>query len=134
MELARTGGEELAARGWVVVTGGLGGVMAAAAAGAASRGGTVVGLLPGDHRAAASAGHTIVITTGLGELRNGLLVRTCDAVLAVGGSWGAQSEIALAVRTGLPVVTVAGWQQPAPGTEPYDDPAAAVSALTRRLC
>jgi len=133
VDLARTVGAGIAARGWVVVTGGLGGVMAAAAAGAASAGGTVVGLLPGEHRSAASAGHTVVITTGLGELRNALLVRTCDAVLAVGGSWGTQSEIALAVRAGLPVVSVAGWAQPAPGTEPYDDPAAAVDALSRRL-
>ena len=78
VDLARAVGAGIAARGWVVVTGGLGGVMAAAAAGAASAGGTVVGLLPGEHRSAASAGHTVVITTGLGELRNALLVRTCD--------------------------------------------------------
>ena len=131
--LARAAGEALAGRGWVVVTGGLGGVMAAAAAGAASAGGTVVGLLPGLDRAAASAGHSVVIPTGLGELRNGLLVRACNAVIAVGGSWGTQSEIALAVTNGIPVHVVAGWAQQAPGTSAYDSVDDAVQALAERL-
>lgn len=131
--LAREAGTALAARGWVVVTGGLGGVMAAAAAGAASAGGTVVGLLPGLDRAVASAGHSVVIPTGLGELRNGLLVRACDAVLAIGGSWGTQSEIALAVTNGLPVHVVAGWEQQARGTSAYDSVDDAVQALADRM-
>lgn len=46
---------------------------------------------------------------GLGELRNALIVRTCQGLLAVGGSWGTLSEVALAVRTGTPVVQVGGW-------------------------
>ena len=109
LELATDAGRLLAGRGWTLVTGGLGGVMAAAASGAASVGGTTVALLPGQDRASASPGHTVVIPTGLGEMRNALLVRTADAVLAVGGSWGTLSEIALAVRTGVPVFAVAGW-------------------------
>lgn len=133
MALAHEAGAALGSRGWVVVTGGLGGVMAAAAAGAASTGGTVVGLLPGADRSAASAGHSVVVTTGLGEMRNGLLVRTSDAILAVGGSWGTQSEIALAVRTGVPVVTVVGWRQPAPGTDDFEGVAGAMTSLDRRL-
>jgi uncharacterized protein (TIGR00725 family) len=101
-------GRLLAERGAVVVTGGLGGVMAAAAAGAASASGISVGLLPGSSRADASP-HTVALPTGLGELRNGLLVSAADGVLAVGGSWGALSEIALARRTGVPVVALGGW-------------------------
>jgi len=108
-------------------------VMAAAAAGAASRGGTVVGLLPGDDRRAASAGHSVVIPTGLGELRNALLVRTSDAVLSVGGSWGTQIEVSLAVRTGVPVVSVAGWVQPAPGVQEFGGVDGAVAWLERRF-
>jgi uncharacterized protein (TIGR00725 family) len=131
--LARQAGSELAALGWVVVTGGLGGVMAAAAAGAASQAGIVVALLPGDDRSLASAGHSVVIPTGLGELRNGLLVRTCDALVAIGGSWGTQSEISLAVRDGMPVVSLAGWPQPAPGVETFDAVGKAVAFLVRRL-
>ena len=107
---AREAGRHLAGRGWVVVTGGLGGVMAAAAAGASEVGGTAVALLPGTDRSAAAPGHTVAIPTGLGEMRNALLVRSADAVLAVGGSWGTLSEVALAARSGVPVFAVAGWQ------------------------
>jgi uncharacterized protein (TIGR00725 family) len=106
--VAREVGRLLAERGAVVLTGGLGGVMAAAVEGASAAGGLTVGLLPGADRAAGNAS-SVLIPTGLGELRNGLLVRSADAVIAVGGSWGTLSEIALARRAGVPVVCVGGW-------------------------
>lgn len=129
VDLARRAGAELAARGIAVVTGGLGGVMAAAATGAREAGGVAIGLLPGLDRAAAGAGHTVVLPTGLGELRNGLLVRSADAVLAIGGSWGTLSEIALAVRTGRLVVSLAGWPPPADGVVMAADLDEALAAL-----
>ncbi|AXH97928.1 TIGR00725 family protein [Ornithinimicrobium avium] len=107
-EPARQVARLLALSGAVVVTGGLGGVMAAAAGGCAEAGGTSLALLPGTDRAQAGAPHTLVVPTGLGELRNGLLVRSSDALVAVGPSWGTLSEVALAVRTGVPVVLL-GW-------------------------
>ena len=97
-------GAGLAAAGAVVVTGGLGGVMEAACRGARSMRGTTLGLLPGDDRAAANGWVSVAVATGLGELRNGLVVRAVDAVVAVGGSPGTLSEIALALRTGRAVV------------------------------
>jgi len=103
---AYTAGAWLAQRDVIVVCGGLGGVMAAAADGAVAEGGLVVGLLPGLDRSAAHPSVTIAIPTGLGELRNGLVVRSADAVLAIGGRWGTLSEIALAMRTGVAVVCV----------------------------
>ena len=103
---AYAAGAWLAQRGVVVVCGGLGGVMGAAAAGAAGSGGLVVGLLPGLDRSAAHPAVTVAIPTGLGELRNGLVVRSADAVLAIGGSWGTLAEMALAMRTGVPLVAV----------------------------
>lgn len=109
-DAARAAGAALARAGCIVVTGGLGGVMAAAADGAADAGGTSVGLLPGASRADAGGRLTVVLTTGLGEARNALVVGSADAVLAVGGSWGTLSEIALARRTGRPVVCIGGWQ------------------------
>jgi uncharacterized protein (TIGR00725 family) len=115
IEAARLAGRELAAADFVIVTGGLGGVMGGAAEGVRDAGGTCIGLLPGND---ASAGHpalTVAIPTGLGELRNGLVVRAADVVLAIGGSWGTLSEIALAMRTGVPVVRVGGWPLPSPG-------------------
>lgn len=105
---AREVGRLLAEAGAVVLTGGLGGVMAAATAGAASAGGLTLALLPGTDRSVSSA--AVVIPTGLGEMRNALLVRAADAVIAVGGSWGTLSEVALAQRTGVPVVCLGGWQ------------------------
>ena len=114
LEQAFAAGRRLATRGWVGVTGGLGGVMAAAAAGVAAEGGTAVALLPGTDRSAASEGHTVVLPTGIGEMRNALIVRAVDAVLAIGGSWGTLSEIALAARTGVPVFAVGSWDLPGP--------------------
>lgn len=103
-------GRLLAEGGAIVLTGGLGGVMAAATEGAAAAGGVTVALQPGTQREASAA--TVVLPTGLGELRNGLLVRCAEAVIAVGGSWGTASEIALAMRVGLPVVAIGGWDLP----------------------
>jgi len=102
-------GELLARRDVVVVCGGLGGVMEAAARGAAHAGGTVVGLLPGLDRADANPHVTVAITTGLGEMRNPLIVRACDALIAIGGAYGTLSELAFALRTDVPVVGLRTW-------------------------
>jgi len=115
-------GAALARRGHVVVCGGLGGVMAAASRGAHEAGGVVVGLLPGTDRGDANPWVTVALPTGLGELRNGLLVRSCDAVVAVGGSWGTLSEVALAVRAGIPVVSLGGWRPVPDAAERPGDP------------
>lgn len=125
-------GRLLAGHGLVVVTGGLGGVMAGAAAGCAQAGGLSLGLLPGTDRGAANPHLSLTVPTGMGEMRNALLVRSCDAVLAVGGSWGTLSEVALAVRTGVPVVAVAGWDLPE-GPEPAPDADTAVARVLRLL-
>jgi hypothetical protein len=103
-------GRLLASRGCVVVTGGLDGVMAAAARGCRDAGGTGVGLLPGTDRGAGNEHLAVALPTGLGEMRNALVVRGADGVIAVGGSWGTLSELALAERTGVPTVSLGGWQ------------------------
>jgi uncharacterized protein (TIGR00725 family) len=117
-------GRGLADRGAVVVTGGLGGVMAAAARGAAEAGGTVVGILPGTDRGDGNQWLTVAIATGLGELRNGLVIRAADAVIAVGGAYGTLSEIALALRAGVRVVGLGTWD--IDGVERADGPDRAV--------
>ena len=108
-------GRELAARGAVVVCGGLGGVMEGACRGASGAGGVTVGLLPGSDRGAANPYVSVAVATGLGEARNALVVRAADAVIAVGGSWGTLSEIALALRTGRRVVGLDTWSLTPPG-------------------
>ena len=102
-------GRGLAEAGAVVVCGGLGGVMAAACRGAKDAGGTTVGILPGDDRSQANAYVDVAIATGLGEARNALVVRAADALVAVGGEYGTLSEIALALKTGTPVVGIGSW-------------------------
>jgi len=133
--LAEAVGAAIALAGAQLVCGGLGGVMAAACRGAWSRGGVTVGLLPGVDRHAANRWVTVAVPTGLGEMRNALVVRAADALVAVGGSWGTLTEVALARRTGVPVVGLRPWAL-ANGlpelTEPADDPAEAV-ALALRL-
>ncbi|HET8681388.1 MAG TPA: TIGR00725 family protein [Micromonosporaceae bacterium] len=104
-------GRLLAQRGAVVVCGGGTGVMAAAAAGARSAGGLVVGVLPGATREGASPDLSVAVVTQLGQARNAVIVWSADAVVAVGGSWGTLSEVALAMRRGgVPVVWLGGWR------------------------
>ncbi|HEX2267842.1 MAG TPA: TIGR00725 family protein [Actinomycetota bacterium] len=103
-------GRLLASAGAVLVCGGLGGVMEAAARGAAAKGGTSIGLLPGPSRGAANAHLTISIPTGMGEMRNVLVVRASDAVIALAGEFGTLSEIAFALKTGVPVVGLETWE------------------------
>jgi uncharacterized protein (TIGR00725 family) len=93
----------------VVVCGGGGGVMEAVCRGARAAGGTTVGLLPGLDRGDANPHLSVSLPTGLGQGRNLLLVRSSDALVAVGGGFGTLSEIALALRTGVPVVGLATW-------------------------
>jgi uncharacterized protein (TIGR00725 family) len=84
--------------------------MEATCRGVKSGGGTTVGILPGTARADANPFVDVAVPTGLGELRNGLVVLAADAVVAVGGEFGTLSEIALALKAGKPVVAVGGWE------------------------
>jgi predicted Rossmann-fold nucleotide-binding protein len=67
------------------------------------------------------------VPTGLGEARNALVVRAADAVVAVGGAYGTLSEIALALKTGTPVVGLRTWEL-ARGGRPDDGVTRASSA------
>jgi uncharacterized protein (TIGR00725 family) len=132
-EQAEEVGRRLAEHGAVVVCGGLGGVMEAACRGARAAGGVTVGLLPGADRSAANRHVAIALPTGLGELRNGLIVRASDAVIAVGGGWGTLSEIALARRTGVPVVGLGTWSVERAGERAAEEARDAREAVARAL-
>jgi hypothetical protein len=104
-------GRLLAERGCTVVTGGLGEVMAAASRGAKAAGGTTIGILPGEDRAAANQWVDHVVATGLGHMRNYAVAASGDAVIAVGGRWGTLAEISFAKLLGRPVVILdPGWE------------------------
>jgi uncharacterized protein (TIGR00725 family) len=136
LEAAEEAGAAVAEAGCGLVCGGLGGVMEAACRGARSRGGLTVGLLPGLDRDEANGWVIAALPTGLGEGRNVLVVRAADAVVAIGGGWGTLSEIALAMKAGVPVVGVGTWQPelggtPVAGVVAVDDPRAAVAEALR---
>jgi uncharacterized protein (TIGR00725 family) len=137
LDAAAEVGAGLARAGAVVVTGGLGGVMEAASRGAHEAGGLVVGVLPGDDLNDANGWVDVALPTGLREGRNALVVRVASVVVAVGGSWGTLAEVALACRTGKPVVALGGWivTGPPPGEGPVVVPTseAAVRAAVSLL-
>jgi uncharacterized protein (TIGR00725 family) len=129
-------GRTVAEGGAVVVCGGMSGVMEAACRGAKSAGGTTVGILPGLDREDANPHVDVAIPTGLGEMRNALVVRAADAVVAVGGEYGTLSEVAFALKTGVPVVGVRTWTLakdgvPDDGIFRVDDPTQAAREAVR---
>jgi uncharacterized protein (TIGR00725 family) len=124
-------GRLLAERGCVVVTGGLGEVMAAACRGAKAAGGTTLAILPGEtHDANPWADHVVV--TGIGHARNLAVAASGHAVIAVGGSWGTLAEIAFAKRLGRRVVALAGSHS-VEGVPVAATPAEAVELALRDL-
>jgi hypothetical protein len=108
--LAEEVGRLLAHASAVVLTGGRGGVMEAACRGARQAGGLTVGILPGDDAREANPWVQLPIVTSLGEARNAILIRTAQAVIAVGGEYGTLSEIAFALKFGRPVIGLYTWR------------------------
>jgi uncharacterized protein (TIGR00725 family) len=128
----------IAERGAVLVCGGLSGVMEAACKGAKSKNGLTVGILPSGDRQWANAYVDVPIPTGMGEARNALVARCADALVAVGGSFGTLSEIALALKIGKPVVGIETWglykgQKEDGSIVPAESPQEAVAAVFRIL-
>ena len=109
LPIAEALGRYLAEAGAIVVCGGGTGLMTAVCRGAREAGGQTVGLLPGSERDTGNPYLSVALPTALGEGRNVLLVRASDALVAVGGGFGTLSEIALALRIGVPVVGLATW-------------------------
>jgi uncharacterized protein (TIGR00725 family) len=133
-ERAEEVGRLLAERGCVVVTGGLGEVMAGAARGAKAAGGTTIGILPGESLAERNEWVDLAVATGIGHARNLAVVASGAAVIAVGGSWGTLAEIAFARRLGRPVVILEpGWQIEGEGVERARSPEEAVEAALARV-
>jgi len=107
--LAEEVGHELAKQGAILVCGGLGGVMEAACKGASSEGGLTIGILPGDSRRPANRYVQIPIVTGMGYARNLAVVKSAQAVIAIGGNYGTLSEISHALQSGIPVIGLNTW-------------------------
>ena len=105
--------------------------MEAACRGASAEGGITIGILPGDSRQAANPYVQIPIVTGIGYARNVVVVKSAQAVIAIGGNYGTLSEISHALESGIPVIGLNTWSlsrkgQPDNSIIPAQDPAEAV--------
>jgi uncharacterized protein (TIGR00725 family) len=125
LAVAEEVGRLIAAKGALLVCGGLGGIMEAACRGAKSAGGFTVGILPQATKEMANAYVDAKIATGFGEGRNVIIARTADAVIAVAGEYGTLSELAYALKMGKPVVGLKSWD--IKGVTKADSPEDAVS-------
>ncbi len=130
-ELAEAVGRKLAKQGAILVCGGLSGVMEAACKGASAEGGITIGILPGDSRQSANRHVQIPIVTGMGYARNAVVVKSAQAVIAIGGSYGTLSEISHALQSDIPVIGLNTWSlsrnaQPDNSIIPVQNPTEAV--------
>lgn len=132
LDAAYETGRAIAREGWLLVCGGMGGVMEAAARGARDAGGQTLGLLPGPRHEDGNPHLSISIPTGLGHARNAVIAACADGVIAVGGEYGTLSEVALALKMNKPVAAIGRWGG-VPGVHAADTPGAAVAFIKGRL-
>jgi len=109
IKLAEEVGREIAKSKALLVCGGMGGVMEAACRGAVSEGGLTIGILPGTNRADANDYVQIPVVTGIGYARNVIVVKSSQAVIAIGGSYGTLTEIGYALQNVIPVIGLGTW-------------------------
>lgn len=132
-------GRCIASQGGILICGGMGGAMEAAARGAREAGGLTVGILPGSRAADANPYIDIPIVTDMGNARNAINILSSQAIIAIDGSYGTLSEIALAMKCGIPVVGLESWKLEPPAGEPAPEivrattPEEAVDAAIRLI-
>ncbi len=134
MSTAYDVGKHIARHGAILVCGGQGGVMEGAAKGARDAGGTTVGILPGIEHNDANPYIDIKIVTGLSHARNILVVRSSMALVAVAGSYGTLSEIAIALKLGIPVIGLKTWDlgnEITSARDPHDAVSKAVKLINK---
>ncbi len=109
-DAAERAGRCIAREGAILLCGGLAGVMEAACKGAREESGTTVGIIPGI--TGENPYLSVTIRSGLGHARNVILIQSSDAVVAIGGRYGTLTEIAAALKMGIPVAGYCTWQIP----------------------
>ena len=112
LRIAEEMGLRIAENGFVLVNGGLKGVMEASARGAKARDGWVIGILPGKSTQEANPYTDIAVPTGLGYLRNALVVLNSDCLVAIAGAYGTLSEIAYTQIFARKVFGIETWDVP----------------------
>lgn len=118
LAIAERVGAAIGQKGWHLLTGGGGGIMAAAGrgflGGRGDRGGISLGILPWEESAMANDYVEVPIPTGMGFARNAIVARASDGLIAVSGCSGTLSEIAFGWQFGLPIAAMSasgGWSE-----------------------
>jgi uncharacterized protein (TIGR00725 family) len=127
LQIAESMGRLIAQNGFILVNGGMKGVMEASARGAKAAGGLVIGILPGKSAQEANAFIDIAFPTGLGYMRNALIVLNSDILVAIAGAYGTLSEIAYTQIYGKKVFGLETWD--VPGVIPVENPQAAMEQI-----
>lgn len=128
---AREVGRLIGKEGWVLINGGLEGVMDASAEGASKAGGIVVGILPTATPETASPYVTIPIATNMHWARNAIIAQAADVFIAIGGSYGTLSEIGLALAHKKKVFGLGTWE--IEGVIPVTTPGEAIHRVKESL-
>ena len=102
-------GKLIAENGYILVNGGRSGIMEASAKGAKYAGGFVISILPGESRDEGNNYTDVAIVTGLGYIRNPLVIFNSDILVAIDGSYGTLSEIAYAGMYQKRVLGLGTW-------------------------
>ncbi|MHA1562530.1 MAG: TIGR00725 family protein [Promethearchaeota archaeon] len=111
-EIAEKLGYLIAKENYVLVCGGLHGIMELVCKGAKSANGFTIGFIPSLDKKSANRYVDLIIPTGMGEARNLILVSTADAIITIAGESGTLSEIAFAWKMSKPIIslnTTGGW-------------------------
>ena len=120
-ELAFEIGKMIIDNGYLLVTGGMGGVMEYASKGAQSSksysGGSIMAFLP-HSKDQANSFIDIAIPTGLGLGRNNILISSADAIITIGGGSGTLNEISTAWQMNKLIISLKsdGWSERLRGT------------------
>jgi len=124
-------GELIAKNGYLLVNGGMGGVMEASARGAKSAGGIVIAILPGKEIDEGNRYSDLTIPTGLGLMRNSVVVLNADVLVAIDGSYGTLSEIAYANIYNKTVFGLNTWD--VKGVIPLSTPEEIINKINKHL-
>ncbi|WP_293448616.1 TIGR00725 family protein [Persephonella sp.] len=87
-------GKLIGRKGFAVVCGGREGIMEAVCKGVKEEGGLTIGIMPSLTGEEANPYVDLKVNTGLGHLRNPIVVATGEIVVAISGNYGTLSEIA----------------------------------------
>ncbi|NQV42150.1 MAG: TIGR00725 family protein [Candidatus Marinimicrobia bacterium] len=109
IQFAYDTGKLLGSQGAIVYTGGGAGIMEAASRGAKEGGGIVVGILKDADGKDANEYIDVPVMTGMGDLRNGIIIRSVHAAIAVEGAFGTLSEIAYTLGYDKPLLGYNSW-------------------------